>query len=407
MFGRLTLLVFGLLLLQACSNPAPSPVSDATASEETPASTILPSVPPDGSEQASDDPGENPQPAEPVPEIQWQRAVVEGDAEYVGVAAFETGFVTVDRLGRVLVSGDGLIWEEIAAGQEAFATEGWLEFNALVTSGAQILLVGSEHAADGEEIDAAVWISPDGRSWERVVDDKSVFGGPGSQSFRAVTWTRDGFVAVGHDNPLDTEQGRLAIWVSPDGRDWKRLPHDPDSFEALEDLEGLSVAVGPGGSVVVGRRGADGAVWYSPDTQRWELLTPMSEVFGGDNYQVVWDVLPVGEGFLAVGGTDPEAGAWVSVDGRSWRLIRDFGRGSIRSVTAMPGGFVGVGVENRSGVLRAAVWISPDGSSWYRIPHNEEIFGGAGNTLMYDVASSGNRVVAVGYGGIWVAQADE
>ena len=133
----------------------------------------------------------------------------------------------------------------------------------------------------------------------------------------------------------------------------------------------------------------------------------MPEIFGGDNNQVVWDVLPVEEGFLAVGGTDPGAAVWRSEDGRSWQLVGRFGPGSMRSVTVVPGGFVGVGVENRSGVLRAASWISPDGSSWHRIPHDEVLFGGAGNTVMYDVASSGNTVVAVGFGGIWVGRVDE
>jgi hypothetical protein len=372
-------------------------------------------VPRAGSEQASDTADEDPPPALPAPEIEWQRAVTDKAGDYAAVAAWDRGFVVVadkvgdDRVGKVLVSDDGLTWEEVAVGQDAFTTAGHLgqlNFAALVAAEAQILIVGSEVQPDGEDVDGAVWMSSDGRVWERVPDDEGIFGGPGWQGIRAVTWTGDGFVAVGHDTLPDTELSRVAIWNSPNGTHWERLPHDPDSFEADEELTVLSVATGQAGSVVVGRRGTDGAVWYSSDTQIWELLSPMPEVFGGDNKQEVHDVVSGDEGFLAVGYADPGAAAWVSVDGRSWQLVERFDSGSMFAVTAVADGFVGVGVENRSGVLRAASWTSRDGSSWHRIPHDEVIFGGVGNTGMYDAAYSGNTLVAVGFGGIWVGQVD-
>jgi hypothetical protein len=60
---------------------------------------------------------------------------------------------------------------------------------------------------------------------------------------------------------------------------------------------------------------------------------------------------------------------------------------------------VAVGVD-RSGTddftRDAAVWVSPDGQTWHRVDHDESSLGGAGDQAMYDVASNGNRVVAVG-----------
>ena len=44
----------------------------------------------------------------------------------------------------------------------------------------------------------------------------------------------------------------------------------------------------------------------------------------------------------------------------------------------------------------AAVWVSPDGQTWRRVAHDESSLGGAGDQEMYDVASNGNRLVAVG-----------
>ena len=274
MLGRSALLVVGLLLLLACSGAAEAPVS--APSTESPASTTPPAVPDVGSERAADTPEEDPQPGLPVLDIEWQRAVTEKAADYTAVAAWDRGFVAIadkvgdDRTGMVLVSDDGLTWEHVAVGEEAFTTGGrlgQLNLAALVATDNQILIVGSEVQSDGADVDAAVWISSDGRAWERVPHDEAVFGGPGWQGIGGVTWSGDGFVAVGHDTPPDNERSRVAIWISADGRDWGRLPHDSDSFEADEELEVSSITMGPAGSVITGRRGTDGAIWYSADTE--------------------------------------------------------------------------------------------------------------------------------------------
>lgn len=56
--------------------------------------------------------------------------------------------------------------------------------------------------------------------------------------------------------------------------------------------------------------------------------------------------------------------------------------------------------SDRSGAddftVDAAVWVSADGLSWRRIPHDEFTLGGDRHEEMRDVASNGDRVVAVG-----------
>jgi hypothetical protein len=46
----------------------------------------------------------------------------------------------------------------------------------------------------------------------------------------------------------------------------------------------------------------------------------------------------------------------------------------------------------------AVVWVSPDGTSWSRVPHDESVFGGDGPVAMYDVTAGGPGLVAVGGG---------
>ena len=72
-----------------------------------------------------------------------------------------------------------------------------------------------------------VWVSPDGAAWERVdspdfsVDDEY---GTGSAFMTDVVESAPGVVGVGWAG------GRAAIWVSPDGLDWQRIPHDDAVF---------------------------------------------------------------------------------------------------------------------------------------------------------------------------------
>jgi hypothetical protein len=45
----------------------------------------------------------------------------------------------------------------------------------------------------------------------------------------------------------------------------------------------------------------------------------------------------------------------------------------------------------------AAVWISDDGETWERIPHDEEIFGGEGRQEVFSIAATGDGLVITGF----------
>jgi len=69
-------------------------------------------------------------------------------------------------------------------------------------------------------------------------------------------------------------------------------------------------------------------------------------------------------------------------------------------------GLVAVGEDSSGGDWDAAVWTSIDGAVWTKIPQNESVLGGADEQLMIAVTAGGPGLVAVGYdasGGDWDA----
>ncbi|HDH25667.1 MAG TPA: hypothetical protein ENH00_05665, partial [Actinobacteria bacterium] len=60
-------------------------------------------------------------------------------------------------------------------------------------------------------------------------------------------------------------------------------------------------------------------------------------------------------------------------------------------------GLVAVGYDFSGGDYDAAVWTSPDGDAWTRVPHDESVFGGASGQLISGVVVGGPGLVAVGY----------
>ncbi len=108
-----------------------------------------------------------------------------------------------------------------------------------------------------------------------------------------------------------------------------------------------------------------------------------------------------GPGLVAVGsdrtGNNPEAAVWTSPDGITWsrvptQWVRGRGGEEMLSVTVGGPGLVAVGHELSAGV-NAAVWTSSDGISWSRVPHDESVFGGQ----MHSVTAGGPGLVAVGW----------
>jgi hypothetical protein len=63
----------------------------------------------------------------------------------------------------------------------------------------------------GGNRDAAVWTSPDGITWSRVPQDEAVFGGERNQQMTSVTIGGPGLVVVGSDESGGDRD--TAVWV--------------------------------------------------------------------------------------------------------------------------------------------------------------------------------------------------
>jgi hypothetical protein len=158
----------------------------------------------------------------------------------------------------------------------------------------------------------------------------------------SVTAGGPGLVAVGQAGSFVQ---RAAVWTSPDGIAWSRIPHDDTLFEGA--IMSGATAGGPG-LVAVGHSEPNAAVWTSPDGITCSRVPHDGAVFGGD--------------------TDDDYGVY-----------------SMSSVTAGGPGLVAVGRDP----FGAAVWTSGDGLTWFRVPHTDEVFGGGDHLEMRSVTVGG------------------
>jgi hypothetical protein len=333
---------------------------------------------------------------------QEMRSVVVGGPGFVAVGYDEAGG---DRDAAVWTSSDGLAWTRVPHDEAVFggiwdqeAGRNWDQvMHSVVVGGPGLVAVGID------AYDAAVWTSPDGLAWTRVPHDETVFGGSGRQSMVSAVAGGPGLVAVGNDYSEDDWENDAAVWTSPDGLTWARVPHDEEVFGAGQRMS--SVVVGGLGLVAVGSGGPGAhwaaAVWTSPDGLSWTRVPRDEEVFGGSRNQWMSSVVAGGPGLVAVGvdtsGDDTDAAVWTSPDGLTWaRVSHDeevFGAGQRMSSVVVGGpGLVAVGVDHND----AAVWTSPDALTWTRVPHDEEIFGGGWDEEILSVVAGDERLVAVG-----------
>lgn len=106
---------------------------------------------------------------------------------------------------------------------------------------------------DATIVEAVVWLSPDGRAWERI-DRQPGFE---DREMHAVAHGPGGYVAIGD-----------AVWASTNGRDWRLV---------REDIRGSSIAAGAGGYLAVD---TSGGVWHSPNGTDWSEVKA-SDLPGG------------------------------------------------------------------------------------------------------------------------------
>jgi len=304
-------------------------------------------------------------------------------------------------------STDGLIWNRIPNDEAIFGGSDTQAMRSVVTAGPGLVAVGGDWSRGDQ--DAAVWWSVDGLTWNRVPHDETVFGGPYIQRMRAVTAGGPGLVAVGRAG--SDQDGDAAVWWSVDGLTWNRVPHDETVFGGPGSQKMVSVAAAGPGLVAVGwdtlDGDADAAIWWSPDGLTWNRVPHDEIVFGGLDGQWMNSVLAAGPGLLAVGqdrsGGDGDAAVWWSLDGLTWsRIPHDEtvfggpGYQSMLSIAVAGPGLVAAGWDTSRESWDAAIWWSLDGLTWNRIPHDETVFGGPDGQWMNSVVATGPGLVAVG-----------
>jgi hypothetical protein len=309
-----------------------------------------------------------------------------------GPGLVAVGYDSQREAAAVWISEDGDTWERVSHDDEVLGGERAQLMRAVTTGGPGLVAVGT----DG---DAAVWTSEDGRSWQRVDRGQESLGGEDRQDMHAVVEAGPGLVAVGRDRGL----GAAAVWVSADGLAWERVEHDEDVFGGDGPQVMTSVAAGGPGVVAVGDdRGTDGdaAVWVSEDGLAWERIEHDEEVFGGGGAQFMTSVTNHGDALVAVGhdfGVGSPA-VWVSADGIVWRRTvqdaEDLGGdpGLMNAVAEGGPGLVAVGQDR--GV--AAVWVSREAEYWQRVPDDRGVFSGDGPLAMRGLTATGAGMVAVG-----------
>jgi hypothetical protein len=316
----------------------------------------------------------------------------------------------------VWTSTDGNVWK--AAAKKALAAGGdqqmlgvafWTKFGRLVAGG---------YDASGNDADAALWISDDASSWDRISvpaergvnelinrvngtrvglvgagwrtggttdgEDGAIWilgaptasvelvsdpdlGGPGDQRVNRVVQLAAGrFVAVGLD------QGRVGVWVSADARSWDRVPSPALRGKDQEILD--AVAFGESGIVAVGRAGQDGSVWFSRTGEVWNRAPDPEDAFAAGNGSVLVSSIVASEPAATSAGAPPllaggvvgsDAAVWTSRNGRAWARepgaeggLDGEGARAIEDLTAKGSPVVAVGSIGESSVgLDAAVWL--------------------------------------------------
>ena len=205
---------------------------------------------------------------------------------------------------------------------------------------------------------------------------------------------------------LDEQIRRYVDAVAPRVRN-DEIRTGPKSLQRAKFalIGALLVLVGVGAAFVVpmlrpSPSTIHGAAPFSPTWTR----VPRDEAAFGGMYQQMLSVAAGGPGLVAVGwdqpGVDFDAAVWISPDGMTWTRVSNAGAAlggsgdqTMFSVAAGGPGMVAVGFDYSGGGADAAVWTSPDGTTWTRVPPDEAIFGGIGRQQMFSVAEIGRAHV--------------
>jgi hypothetical protein len=302
------------------------------------------------------------------------------------VIAATPGFVAVSSSGlrgpgAAWTSADGTTWQ--ATPGEAALTS--MPLDAVVATGTGLTAFGLPCGGGGECVTAGE-VTFDGRAWSQ---EPAFVGTYNAEPVRLAT-IGGRLVGVGFTyasvNPV-VYAGR--VWTSPTGSTWTQVPDGP----VFSKAQISDVAVGPRGLVAVGSAqtgseiGTDAALWTSPDGLHWTRLPSQPDFADAAMNAIVAH----GSGLVAVGQGALGAAVWTSADGSHWARVADTAAlhdAGMYGVASVSAGLVAVGYGHDS----AAIWTSPDAATWTRVP-DAPTFAMAQAVA---VAAKGDDVVVVG-----------
>jgi len=394
--GRFRVLVVALVMgVAACADTTPAAPDSAIPTSIAPTTTLAPAV-----RAWSRATG----PVFQGPGHQLISAVGFGGPGIIAVGVDSSG---PDADAAVWVSADGETWSRVESPALGGAHAQGLEDLAIGPVG--IVAVGWDSSAG--DIDASAWFSTDGIVWEKV--GGAAFIHEGHEEVHTVLATDTGFVAAGF--AVVGREADAAVWTSPNGRTWTRLDDPALGGGGTQRIS--SLMAGPDGIVAGGTNflpdefglyNLDARVWVSADGSSWEAIDDAT--FGGPGWQYITSIVAGPNGLVAAGGdilgapgVDNDAAVWTSTDGTTWARVEDpaFGGERAQHISALgvgDGELVAVGYDTGPGGNRIpAVWRSADGSAWVRIA--DSVLAEPGHRWMSGVAIAGIAVVAVGTDG--------
>lgn len=286
-----------------------------------------------------------------------------------GVVAAGSGFALVgygvgeqDPPGFIVRgTTDGQTWTRVSAGQAAPT------FTALASGPLGWIATSDEMA--GAERRTVIWFSADGIAWQRVPDQAGIAAAnlSGAET-NPVAAGGAGFAIVGQV----TESGSsvAAVWISPDGRTWNEAqPLHGLDIERIVPTDGGFVAASGGccGGTATAALSADGHVWRDLTTDAGAPFSPDSSAALMTSVRSTLVVVRAGGGGAVevYAGDLGNAGDGVGI---AWRhdpaTDSVFAGAGISTATAGPGGALILGFDRRT--LAPIAWTSSDGLRWAR-----------------------------------------
>ncbi|GAB2859142.1 hypothetical protein GCM10027176_71930 [Actinoallomurus bryophytorum] len=323
------------------------------------------------------------------------------DQELLGVASSGSIVVavggeadTADYRGEFLVSTDGGRSFRLADVRTPDGAEPGYGDTPRVVGGSD----GAWVALGGSRTGTAVWTSRDGRTWTRQPDSTgAVFG---RDKITRVARTSGGFVAVGSTSQKgDYSDAVPVVWLSSDGRQWQRLGNDQLKMSLSGGPLSLIDVATRGNTVITygwatdakGQIIRDG-VWRSADGGRsWAAVDiPHPKGTAGPGIAIGATAGGFVAGRNASSKSEHYGVVMASADGSRWQPAGEIhlpGYGGLQRLTGSDRGLVAV-IGGDKKVLLAR---SEDGRAWQ---NGGEVATSSGRTVEGVAVTAGATIVA-------------